>query len=923
MKKYAVALVFASVLTGCVGADPDSGLQGTSPSQDAEAPDDQAIEEVLRTGEVIFLPRESGQCPESTEVSNYEPMTIQESAQYTVSRSEAAVFPETETLRAGTEVCLQTRKDPLDGLDTGDSIPGRLMVELPDVSGSNCESELTTALEEYSWRSLNAGVESAPCVALVGYLTDAEMEDIAQISGVKVERDFVAGMLSQGASGLTSTKQLLTPRSASAEDVNRQFHLDVLDIDWDKALRSPDRDLRPLDDAYHYPTAVYSDASTQQLSELSPVRVFVLDTGIDPFHDEFQSNASSGQSTVSIGAGRNFAKDSENRQWIGPTDWSVRDCQGHGTGIASLIGGANQGVAKNVELIPLRVTFNCDRYEFIRGDNLAKRYLARQVPYSALVEALNHVLNEVTMTPGRPTVVNMSIGAKSNAISRDEDGNDTVLIDVVNQLVNKGVIIVQSAGNDGRDFCADTDNLAATSQVITVGNLWPAQRLFDGNLHESWRRAIERNPKKDAAAERIAFRNQWAQERRHTTKPLHQVYTTLLPSPDSNFGDCIDVWAPGRAYVAAASGADQEDKDKDQDQNKDKAKIVDGLVMQSGTSQAAAVVSGMAALWLHVNQARETLQGDGRNLENFHEALGANTPDLGEIMSQDISNSNSMGIWTSTTDGSLGPIANLRGLLGWGDPCGSSENCAEAINVDLIGDGSSHRVAFDWSDSPDAIEWLVDSLVPDAEGPGDGRFWWDRPLLLKVVVTTPSGDRHELELDEAEAGITLNLDAALVNGRPGDEIVVELTKPDVTELRVITLNDGRLRFENPLGPNTAPLAYSTLDESLMDYVFFSSSDEIRNGAPIAYGCRTEVGTNEDWEPELSRLELFELSAWTDDQWLPSEELIVLKDDPSEWVERGEVLGWEYLGDEDMALASECLTPVNVTAPQARLIEFRN
>jgi subtilisin family serine protease len=129
------------------------------------------------------------------------------------------------------------------------------------------------------------------------------------------------------------------------------------------------------------------------------VFVYVIDSGIRTTHDEFQSRAV---------VGVDFVKDGLNGQ----------DCNGHGTAVASLIGGLRFGVAKSAILVSVRV-LDCNASG------------TKNLLLSALAWVrLNHRAG--------PAVVNLSIQTAGTSVAIDQ---------AERMLVASGVSLVVAAGN--------------------------------------------------------------------------------------------------------------------------------------------------------------------------------------------------------------------------------------------------------------------------------------------------------------------------------------------------------------------------------------------------------------------------------------------------------------------------------------------
>lgn len=168
--------------------------------------------------------------------------------------------------------------------------------------------------------------------------------------------------------------------------------------------RVDQRDL-PLNGGYGY------------ASNGSSVRAYVVDTGILSSHVDFNGRVGAGFSAINDGYG-------------------TGDCNGHGTHVAGTIGGATWGVAKAVNLVPVRV-LDCTGSGSLSG----------------VIAGLDWIATHGI----KPAVVNMSLGgAVSSAL-------DTA----VSNVINAGFTVVVAAGNENADACYSSP--ARTPAAITVG----------------------------------------------------------------------------------------------------------------------------------------------------------------------------------------------------------------------------------------------------------------------------------------------------------------------------------------------------------------------------------------------------------------------------------------------------------------------
>jgi serine protease len=222
------------------------------------------------------------------------------------------------------------------------------------------------------------------------------------------------------------------------------------------------------------------------------VRVYVIDSGIRTTHVQFGGRAS---------VGADFVGDGRNGQ----------DCNGHGTHVAGTVAGSTYGVAKQAQVVSVRV-FGC----------------TDGAPFSTIIAAVDWV----TANAQKPAVANMSLSGP----------HYPALNEAVRASIASGVVYAVSAGNANADACGSSP--ASTPEALTIGS-------SAGN---------------DA---RSSF---------------------------SNWGTCVDLFAPGSAITSAWATGDT------------------AIGTISGTSMAAPHVSGVAALFLQGTPAATPAQAAAQML---------------------------------------------------------------------------------------------------------------------------------------------------------------------------------------------------------------------------------------------------------------------------------------------------------------------
>ena len=130
---------------------------------------------------------------------------------------------------------------------------------------------------------------------------------------------------------------------------------------------------------------------------------------------------------------------------------NCNDEWGHGTHVAAIIGGKTYGVAKNVNLVALKV---------FGADGTSR--------FSDIIAALEFVVQQKRNEPNVPMVINMSLGTKRKAI---------LLNRAVDKATKAGIPVVVAAGNGGINACRYSP--ASASSAITVAASTANEYVYD------------------------------------------------------------------------------------------------------------------------------------------------------------------------------------------------------------------------------------------------------------------------------------------------------------------------------------------------------------------------------------------------------------------------------------------------------------
>lgn len=278
-----------------------------------------------------------------------------------------------------------------------------------------------------------------------------------------------------------------------------------------------------------------------------PVDIYVIDTGVQYRHSEFDLNGIDEPlkpRDSRVMTGMNFMYDGYSAD--NPCgNFADNYATGHGTSVASVAAGKKVGIARGALIVPVMVT-NCGQ----KVPNLL-----------AVVSALDWIINQ-RITYGRPSVVNMSFffSAPSQDVNQcvDDEGNVGSCLwameQMISELVGRGVPVVTSANNQNRNRCGDqmparlgygnaaNYGVPGYGRTITVGGTDTLDARFQNTLSET--------------------------------------------DPGSNFGPCVDLYAPAKQIRSAHVASFTAYRDRTDVQ------------MSSGTSFASPLVAGAIARWL-------------------------------------------------------------------------------------------------------------------------------------------------------------------------------------------------------------------------------------------------------------------------------------------------------------------------------------
>lgn len=423
---------------------------------------------------------------------------------------------------------------------------------------------------------------------------------------------------------------------------NRIWHLDRLGQTW----ASPDHKHTSCDDG-------------------TSVTVYVLDTGVKADHQEFlRSNGTSRVVTTGYDAtqeGPYYPAHDPCNGWPGdrpPTNWAGEQqrynlsvsTNGHGTAVASFVGGNRVGVASNVTIVPVKVlpcryrsararhpeehyevgdliwnatgSGSVDRYWTCISPGTSGSSLGWQPPTSIPVGGTyddNGITWQRVNAPPNPSFVS-STGYVADALDWIQDpqrntqnsrSNAIVTMSVytlgtnpnagalelaASDVITSGIPIVASANNQNADACDTTPaRMSRTNPVVSLRNkvITVGGTMIRNNPDYQTGLPVSEsaNDGTTAGLEPTYVSTQWTRDARWICGPGDSD-NPCANNPGSNGGPCVTLFAPAK-NIPVASMKDVASDYRD-------PRRISGLA--SGTSWSAPIVTGVLARILQRNQ---------------------------------------------------------------------------------------------------------------------------------------------------------------------------------------------------------------------------------------------------------------------------------------------------------------------------------
>lgn len=602
---------------------------------------------VAQAKEAVIVPSDGQGCPRDDEYRTITPLSVGETGWYLVDGEATGGVFASQRLEQGVQACKVVYRSPLAGLSAGEAIPGRAIVSFKAKSDEGCFEVLDRIGADIDWQPIGFGHPKGICLALA---TSVTVKQKARIKADSAVMDVTADIVLQESSTRDITPDI--PEAGLYEGA----HLD--------AIGAPRKDgsvYRAMDSKFNSIDGAGAG-----------VRAYDLDTGLNRENPMFDGvNVEPGFDAAST-LTRILGTLTYGR-FTGPENPVTGDnCTGHGSHTAGLLAGNTSGVAPGVTLVPVAVTAqihpdNCltfgvtnpvgnvvlEYFGAIEGGIFVSPYAPVGdrlgfASYSAVVRALQWVITDVENHAGEngefpKFVVNMSFSA-GNGANLLKASSFHQAGPFVDALTDMGGVIAVAAGNENHDGC-DRGLVDGNPNVVTVGNLAPYGMVSDVQYKEEGGRPFF---------------------------SYGSGKTVLAPDWSSNYGPCVDVWAPGSAFSANGNyGVTWDERP--------------GAFM-SGTSMSTPIVAGSAALWLANGNGQYGKAGTvTRNAEAFRKVVSeTGTPlrtllgsgkDAKQAAANITAHQGGSDLWTGQ------PALNLDALLGLSKPVAKPGTTTVTVNL--------------------------------------------------------------------------------------------------------------------------------------------------------------------------------------------------------------------------------------------------
>lgn len=262
--------------------------------------------------------------------------------------------------------------------------------------------------------------------------------------------------------------------------------------------------------------------------------------------------------------------------------WRLSDTDNiaHGTGVASIIGGTNTGVAKNVRIVPIKVA-TCTNFA---------------IPKLAVARGLDWAINDSRSHNAR-AVINMSIHFETyltnvNGVTSDqqvcEDGSGgytlclAALENEINNAIAANIPVIVSGNNQSSNMCSVQS---------------PA-RMGQNSDSSTWSGSYASTYHTITVGGTMATASDYTDRRWTCETAPEQCDPTWAPANTtdghgSNYGDCVSIWAPAW-NIRTASGTGP-------------TNYRPSGGASSGTSFSAGYVTGVVARLLQLNPSLSPL----------------------------------------------------------------------------------------------------------------------------------------------------------------------------------------------------------------------------------------------------------------------------------------------------------------------------